>query len=286
MVTAKKWRMRAPSKVPQKTSRKRGSATPWWKVVAKVLLLLIWVAAAVISSQLVVGYAMYWLLGPETLAKPVPTAICSTLSYILALVWVIYVTPKISIKLKITNEYKDGKHRINGKIAPKVMSREDMGLRDFPTWTDIGLAPVGFIVGTLLAAGLVAVFSAFPWFDAAQAQDVGFNLYLTGPERAVAFVTLVVVAPVAEEVIFRGWLYGKLRSLLSSKISDVASMLISIFLVSLMFGIVHMQWNVGVNVFALSVVLCGLREITGTIYAGILTHMLKNGIAFYLLYVR
>ena len=37
--------------------------------------------------------------------------------------------------------------------------------------------------------------------------------------------------------------------------------------------------------FALSIVLCGLREITGTIHAGILLHMLKNGIAFYLLFV-
>ena len=28
-----------------------------------------------------------------------------------------------------------------------------------------------------------------------------------------------------------------------------------------------------------------LREITGTIYAGVLTHMLRNGVAFYYLYV-
>ena len=62
-------------------------------------------------------------------------------------------------------------------------------------------------------------------------------------------------------------------------------MVISIFLVSLLFGIVHLQWNVGVNVFAMSIVLCGLREITGTVYAGILTHMIKNGVAFYLLYI-
>ena len=101
----------------------------------------------------------------------------------------------------------------------------------------------------------------------------------------VAFIILVVVAPVAEELIFRGWLYGKLRPMLSAKMSDAASMTISIFLVSLLFGIVHMQWNVGVNVFAMSIVLCGLREITGTIYAGILMHMVKNGVAFWLLYI-
>ena len=88
-----------------------------------------------------------------------------------------------------------------------------------------------------------------------------------------------------EEVIFRGWLYGKLRQKLSGKTSEITGIIISILLVSLLFGIVHMQWNVGVNVFALSVVLCVLREITGTIYSGILVHMLKNGIAFYFLYV-
>ena len=99
------------------------------------------------------------------------------------------------------------------------------------------------------------------------------------------FLTLVVMAPIAEEIIFRGWLYGKMRNALLHKIPEVWGMVISTFIVSLMFGIVHLQWNVGVNVFALSVVLCALREITGTIYAGILTHMIKNGVAFFLLYV-
>jgi membrane protease YdiL (CAAX protease family) len=65
----------------------------------------------------------------------------------------------------------------------------------------------------------------------------------------------------------------------------VISVIASSLLVSLLFGVVHLQWNVGVNVFALSIVLCSLREITGTIYAGILLHMLKNGVAFWLLYV-
>lgn len=272
----KKGVKQARNKVPQKHG---------WKLVFRVLLLLVWVAAAVIVAQLIVGYLMLWILGRETFLQPVPTAIYSALSYILALAWILLVTPKITVKLKIKNETKNGKRLVNGKLAPKVMGREDLGLKGLPTWTDIGLAPVGFIIATLLAAGLVAIFNIFPWFDAEQAQEVGFSIYLTGFEKIVAFLILVVVAPIAEELIFRGWLYGKLRPMLSEKMSDRASMIISIFLVSLLFGIVHMQWNVGVNVFAMSIVLCGLREITGTIYAGILMHMIKNGVAFYLLYV-
>ncbi|MBQ2637586.1 CPBP family intramembrane metalloprotease, partial [Candidatus Saccharibacteria bacterium] len=54
---------------------------------------------------------------------------------------------------------------------------------------------------------------------------------------------------------------------------------------SVLFAIMHGQWNVGVNVFAMSIVLCLLREMNGTIYSGILLHILKNGVAFVLLYI-
>ena len=270
-------------KTSNKTSRQKSLQKQWRRLALKVLGLLIWVAAAVIVAQLVVGYLMLWTLGRETFLQPVPTALYSALSYIIALIWILFATPRIITKLKITNRRRTEGHY--DKTASDVMSRNDLGLSGMPTWTDIGLAPVGFIVATLLAAGLVAIFNIFPWFDAEQAQEVGFSIYVTGFDRIIAFVILVLVAPIAEELIFRGWLYGKLRPMLSERMSNAASIAISIFLVSLLFGIIHLQWNVGVNVFAMSVVLCGLREATGTIYAGILMHMVKNGVAFYLLYV-
>jgi membrane protease YdiL (CAAX protease family) len=279
--------MKAPTKVPKKAGKKgekdiiqakqARSKVPkkqGWGLLCKVLVLLIWVVVAVIAAQLIVGYLMLWILGRETFLQPVPTAIYSALSYILAFLWIVFATPMIISKLKKKEN-----------PIPKIIERNELGLRGMPTWTDIGLAPVGFIVATLLAAGLVAIFNIFPWFDAGQAQKVGFSTLLVGFDKIIAFLILVVVAPIAEELIFRGWLYGKLRAMLFEKMSDRVSMAISIFLVSLAFGIVHMQWNVGVNVFAMSVVLCSLREITGTIYAGILMHMIKNGVAFYLLYV-
>ena len=273
---------KAKSKHKYKKTRKK----QLWGLVFRVLLILVWVASAVIAAQLIVGYLMLWILGRETFLQPVPTAIYSALSYILASAWIIFATPKITIKLRAKNKNSNNRYSANNKKTEAMMDRNDLGLRELPTWTDIGLAPVGFVIATLLAGVLLAIFSHyFPWFNATQVQDVGFNTYLVGFDRLVAFITLVMIAPIAEELIFRGWLYGKLRSMLSSEISDVASMVVSIFLVSLLFGIIHMQWNVGVNVFAMSIVLCGLREITGTIYAGILMHMIKNGVAFWVLYV-
>ena len=244
-----------------------------------VLCALVWVGVSVIASQLAVGYIMIFILGTETFVQPVWSGVYSALSYIVALALVIFVPKLVVAKIKAT------KKLTSEKAEDKVDERTMLGLRDFPTWTDIGLAPVGFIVYLLLAAGLVGLFSMFPWFDTNEAQDLGFSVYVMGFDRIVAFITLVVLAPIAEELIFRGWLYGRLRKWFSEKTSNTCSMILSIFLVSLLFGIVHLQWNVGVNVFAMSVVMCGLREITGTIYSGILLHMLKNGLAFYLLFV-
>lgn len=236
-----------------------------------IILMVIWTSASVIASQFLVGLVMASILGAEQLSQPVWTAVYSALSYVLALLLIILVPAKIKKRRK--------------KGIDLTTNKTELGLKDWPTWTDIGLAPIGFMVYLLLAAGLVTLFSVFPWFDAEQAQDVGFSFYITGADRVIAFFTLVVIAPIAEEIIFRGWLYGKLREKFSQKTSETWSVLISMFLVSVLFGVLHMQWNVGVNVFAMSIVLCGLREITGTIYSGILLHIIKNGVAFYLLFI-
>ena len=197
------------------------------------------------------------------LELPIWNFIYQALVYLLALLILIF-APKLYRKLFKKPEQK--------------ISREELGFRGLPTWTDIGLSIVGIVAYFVLASIITYLFqSLFPWFDANQTQDVGFNNLYAVLDRIIAFVALVVVAPIAEETIFRGWLYAKLRA----RMSFVPAMLI----VSLLFGIMHGQWNVGVNVFALSLVLCSLREITGTTYAGILVHILKNGLAFYLLYV-
>jgi membrane protease YdiL (CAAX protease family) len=47
-----------------------------------------------------------------------------------------------------------------------------------------------------------------------------------------------------------------------------------------------LQWNVAADTFALSLVLCTLRQITGNIWAGVLLHMIKNGIAYYFLFIN
>jgi uncharacterized protein len=164
-------------------------------------------------------------------------------------------------------------------IRRHATSRKELGIQRLPTWIDIVLAPAGAVVYLILSDILVTLFAVlFPQIDLQQAQDVGFENLSGYYQYLLAFVTLVIVAPLAEEALFRGYLYGKLRK--------SVPLWVSVLITSMLFGAAHGQWNVAVDTFALSVVLCSLREVTGSIWAGTLLHMLKNGLAFYLLFIN
>lgn len=153
-----------------------------------------------------------------------------------------------------------------------------IGLHRLPTWTDIGLAPASFVAYVLiLTIVLSLVSSIFPAIDLEQVQDLGFKAFGSRLDNILAFITLVVVAPFAEEVLFRGYLYGKLKSYVPAIWAAIVT--------SLLFAAAHMQINVGIDVFVLSMILCGLRSLTGSIWSGILVHMIKNGIAYYMLFI-
>lgn len=232
-----------------------------WKKFGLICLCLAWATGVFVGCQFLMALIMTLILGDQV-SQPLWTAIYGAITYTLAFTIIILVPYFVRKKWR--------------------SSRIELGLWGTPTWTDIGLGLAGTIAYFILAAIIVWLCTLLcPWMDMSQAQDVGFNsLYGIG-DRLIAFLALVVIAPIAEELIFRGWLYGKLRKIIPGK----ASIPIAMLLVSVLFAALHGQWNVAVNVFALSLVLCGLREVTGTIYSGMLVHMIKNGIAFYLLYI-
>jgi len=161
------------------------------------------------------------------------------------------------------------------------LSFRDIGLGRWPTWRDLKVGLVGFgvfyailIVSTIILAYLI------PSFDVDQAQDVGFNSLNTSLDRLIAFVALVLIPPVGEEILMRGYLYTGLRS----RLGFVWAMLIT----SVLFGLAHLEfgreapvvWVAAVHTFILSVVLVYVRERTGALYAAILLHVLNNGVAF------
>ena len=247
----------------RKKLEKKAKQSKGWEIalnIVWVFMMLVWVAAVLVATQLLLRLILVDLmhLNESSMSSNALQTLYSALVYVVSLVITVFVP---------------------WKLAKSKTTRDELGLRGLPTWTDILLAPVGFIVFMIVAVILVAILQAvFPGINCSESQDVGFSNLISSSDFILAFISLVVVAPVAEELIFRGWLYGKLRA----KIPAIPAMLV----VSILFGIVHGQWNVGVTVFVMSIAMCTLREITGTIWGGVLIHILKNGVAFYFLYVN
>lgn len=157
-------------------------------------------------------------------------------------------------------------------------NRQELGVAQLPQLRDIPLVPIAFVLYMIATSIVGTIAQHIPGFNGDQMQDTGFGHLAMGFEYVLAFVTLVILAPMAEELLFRGYLYGKLRKFVP--------VWVAILMTSATFGLVHGQWNVGLDVFVLSLALCGLREITGSIWMGVLVHALKNGLAFYLLFIN
>ena len=210
------------------------------------------------AAQFIVGIPMLIILGSETLKTPLIATIFSVLVYVLSFIFLLFTFKHI-------------------KPLKTPVTRNELGLNNLVTFSDIGLALAGFFSYLAFSAILTALFSIFPWFNLTENQPLLYSTLISPSGKILAALALVVVGPILEEVIYRGLIYGKLRK--------NHSLITSILTVSILFGFLHGQWNVGVDVFALSVVACLMRETTGTIYAGIILHILKNAIAFYMLFI-
>lgn len=226
--------------------------------VARIILSILFVFIAWEASKYIVGYTAIWILGYAKYTETLCFAIVTLITYLFATAIIIFVPKLVNKAFKTT--------------------KEELGLNDMPTFVDIGLAALGYIA-TFVIAGIVIVFlDNLNLINASESQSIGFSHLTNGTERVIAYLSIAVIAPIFEEVVFRGWLYGKLRKEL--KFIPAA------IIVSTLFGILHGQLNVGINVGILSMVMCFEREITGTIHAGIITHMIQNSIAFALLIAR
>jgi uncharacterized protein len=241
----------------QNFSRKLGERKPWF-----ALVLPLWVFVAFSLAQVAVGAVVAGLATAgvpfESVNEAFFNSVLPAIIYVLAIALVIGV-PWLIFKNRTT--------------------RADLGLTRLPSWLDLLLTPAGFIVYLILSGLLLTAASTWLTFvDLDQVQETGFSGLSQQFEYFLAFATLVIVAPVAEEILFRGYLFGKLQK--------HVPVWIAILLTSGLFALVHGAWNVGIDVFALSIVLCLLRIVSKSLWPSILLHMVKNGVAFYVLFIN
>lgn len=163
-------------------------------------------------------------------------------------------------------------------VKRRMLSWRQLGLGRMLQFRDIGLALAGAIIYVLSTVVVQLSLQQVPGFNSSQPQDLGISTHLVGGDLLLAYIVLVILTPFFEEFIFRGVLYGELRHYKMKQWP-------AIIIVSALFGLAHGQWNVGLDVFCLSVVACYLRELTGTIWPGVVLHMLKNAVAFYFVFI-
>ena len=163
--------------------------------------------------------------------------------------------------------------------------RRALGLARRLHWKDLGFAVAGIVVYYFLYLAVLAVAMSATHINTNQSQDVGFNDVNGAMNLIMTFVSLVILPPIVEEIMFRGFLF--------SGLSRTFGVRLGIILTSVLFAAPHLLeadaggllWTAGIDTFVLSLVLCYLRVRTGALYAGIGVHMLKNTVAFVTLYI-
>lgn len=155
-----------------------------------------------------------------------------------------------------------------------------------PKYKDVLYGLAGFpAYYILLIATVVIAKLLVPALDVNQAQDLGLNDRYGAGQLVFIFICLVVLAPLAEELLFRGFMYSSLKKALPIWGAVVVT--------SGLFAAGHLAeggssgplYIGAIDTFALSLILIYLREKTGRIWASVTLHALKNTIAFVFLYV-
>lgn len=170
----------------------------------------------------------------------------------------------------------------------KFVSWETVGLGRLPSLGDSGLGILSVLPYYILSGAII-------WFgmevikviDPAVGQQIPFQNLSLQIEYVVAFITLVIMAPFAEELLFRGYFLGRM--------SDKIGKWLAVFVTALVFGLMHLigvsesgivlQWGAAGDTFAMGLIAGLLRTFTGSIWAGVVLHGVKNAIAFYFLFI-
>ncbi len=150
---------------------------------------------------------------------------------------------------------------------------DSLGLRKFNVLKSSALIIAMFVVFIAIAyMALILTKVLLPGFDPNQAQVNEFTSAVTGNARIISFLALVVIPPIVEEILFRGFMFPAFAGRVGIFIGALFS--------SLLFGFAHLQANVGVYTIVLGLLLCYMYKRTGSIIPGMALHMINNYVAF------
>lgn len=166
------------------------------------------------------------------------------------------------------------------------LSKRTLGLSRKPKWRYLQYAFITYAVyfASYIFVSIL-VTNLLPSVDLNQEQQLPFAKSTAGMGLLFVFLSLVVLPPLLEEILMRGFLYGSLR--LRLKVLPAA------LITSVLFAAAHLQsgsaapllWAAAIDTFILSMLLVYLREKTGSVWPAVMLHGLKNMVAFTLLFI-
>lgn len=155
-----------------------------------------------------------------------------------------------------------------------------------PMLADAGKALIGYGFYVVIFIVITAVAKIIvPSLNLEQEQQLGFEANKGLVNMVIAGISLVILPPIVEEILCRGFLFTGLRRQMKFIPAGIIT--------SIVFAIAHLEfgskapllWVAAIDTFVLSLVLVYLREKTGRLAASMFLHAYKNLVAFSILFI-
>ncbi len=194
---------------------------------------------------------------PETTTTTASGANAVSAALLLLLQWVIMLAPLLYFTAK------------NYKLRASHFGFEKIKITKLITETLRGYA---LFLGISILIGIFILYTNIK-IPGYQVQERILPLFGTTPlDLSIAFLVIVILAPVVEEVFFRGFIMRTLVDRVGKYTGSIFS--------ALLFAIFHFQFQTIIPLFILGMILSGIMLRTRSIWGPIAFHVFNNAIAF------
>jgi membrane protease YdiL (CAAX protease family) len=249
-----------PLPVPVKPKKPIHDFGPWWLVVGVTLLIFF---LSQFAAALLLSAGLAFFKSSASIADLINQSAPVQFFYVLAAEGLVVILTLLAV------------------TKWRHLNLSAIGLGRWPRRKDFSRALGGAAAfyGLLIISSII-ISLVLPDLNTEQSQEVGFDALNSSLDSVLAFAALVILPPLGEEVLMRGYLFSGLRS----RMRFIYAGLIT----SVLFGAAHLGtgpadttlWIAGVDTFLLSLVLVYLRETTGALYAPMMVHAANNLVAF------
>ncbi len=131
----------------------------------------------------------------------------------------------------------------------------------------VGVVPI-VIMGISFNFLIMMLISCLPFSEAMQESYLESSSLITGSVGILGWFSTVLIAPIAEEVVFRGFIYSRLK--------EGTGIIAAVILTSLLFGLMHGTVIWATYAFVLSLMLIFVSERFHSLWASIILHISFN----------